>query len=73
MLRKIDCVMIRVADVQAAAAYYAGSLACIPSGAEMARLVSPFQKPMLKLYFTAIQIFPRQLRSITWSTTSLRP
>jgi hypothetical protein len=40
--------MIRVEDVETAASYYGDVFGLIPSGAGMARLISSFQRPMLK-------------------------
>jgi hypothetical protein len=65
MLRKIDCVMIRVEDVDLSARTMQRSLVCVQSGVETGRLVSFFQRPMLKLYFTARRLFLHRLKSIT--------
>jgi catechol 2,3-dioxygenase-like lactoylglutathione lyase family enzyme len=73
MLRKIDCVMIRVEDVDVSAAYYAKVFGLRPKWSGEGRLVSFLLSPMLKLCFTARRLFPHQLKSITKSMMSLSP
>jgi hypothetical protein len=65
MLRKIDCVMIRVADVTFPPRTTQRSLVCVQSGVEKGRLASFFQRPMLKFCFTARRLFLHQLKSTT--------
>ena len=65
MLRKIDCVMIRVEDVDVSAAYYAKVFGLRPKWSGEGAVGLVFQRPMLKLCFTARQLFPHQLKSIT--------
>ena len=74
MLRKIDCVMIRVEDsLKPLLRTMRGYLVCVRCGVEKGRLVSFFRRPMLKLSFTAKPPFPHQLKSITKSMMSLSP
>jgi catechol 2,3-dioxygenase-like lactoylglutathione lyase family enzyme len=65
MLRKIDCVMIRVEDVDVSAAYYAKVFGLRPKWSGEGSIVSFFQRPTLKLCFTARRLFLHQLKSIT--------
>ncbi len=60
MLRKIDCIMIRVDDVQAAAAYYANVFGLRPQWSGDDALDLSFQRATPKLSCTTIQIFPRR-------------
>ena len=56
MLREIDCIMIRVEDVEPATSHDPDvCLAWILSGAETARSVSCFKRSMMKLCHTAAE------------------
>ena len=73
MLRKIDCVMIRVDNVEAASAYYAEVFGHTQIGAETTQSDCYFQRQTQKLYYITIRTYPHQRKYIISLMMSLQP
>jgi catechol 2,3-dioxygenase-like lactoylglutathione lyase family enzyme len=66
LLRKIDCVMVRVDDLDAARKFYEEVLGLTPSGQTNNRLHSACPKARRKLCFTIIRISRAIAASTIW-------